>query len=475
MLDLRPYQSGMIDEARIKLRAASAVLIQSATGSGKTVMAAKMCGTAASRGIPVFFSCHRDFLLQQTSRTFDKAGIPHSFIAAGYDFNPHAPVQICSIDTLKRRLDRIPPPGLFMWDEAHHTAAAGWAKVREWCGPRVRHIGFSATPIRLDGKGLDTKFDDMVVGPSTADLIEQGYLSEYKAFAPSTPDLHGVHTRAGDYARDEIETVMDEGQIIGDMVRHYRKYADGMRTIYFCVSIAHSKHVAATFKASGIAAEHIDGTADTARRITTARAFALGELRVLTNVDLFGEGYDLAAQADMDVAVEAVALARPTKSLALHLQQIGRALRPSAGKTHAVILDHAGNLMRHGLPDQDREWTLAGIGKGKGNGAAPVRQCPVCFGVHPAQQNKCPYCGHVYETQELGGRVVEEVAGELKEIDAAALRRSMKAEERSANTLEGLVALARRRGYKNPEKWAGYIWTARTRYADQLYAAHGRQ
>ena len=466
-LVLRDYQDGIIDETRARLRTNRRVLIQLATGGGKTVIAAKMFGTAVSKGLRAWFICHRDFLLQQTSLTFDKVGIPHSFIASGYDYNPNAAVQICSINTLARRIDRLTPPHLRGYDEAHHIAAAGWAKVQGWCGNFGKDIGFSATPIRLDGKGLDKHFDDMVIGPTTADLIERGFLSEYKAFAPSTPDLSGVHTRGGDYAADELSAVMDEGQIIGDMVRHYRKYADGLKTIYFCVSIVHSKHVAATFNASGIRARHLDGNSSTQERAAAAFAMANGELDVICNVDLFGEGYDLAAQTRLDITIEAVGLCRPTKSLALLRQQCGRALRPK--DKPAMILDHAGNLMKHGLPDQEPEWSLAGLGKNKGNGAAPVRQCPVCFGVHPAQQTKCPYCGHVYEAQELGGRVVEEVAGELKEIDAVALRRSMKAEERSANTLEGLVALARRRGYKNPEKCAGYIWTAPTGNADQLY------
>jgi len=448
------------------------VLAQLPTGGGKTVIAAKMTGNAAAKGLRAWFICHRDFLLQQTSRTFDRVGIPHGFIAAGYEFNHHHQVQICSIDTLKRRLDRLTPPHLFEWDEAHHIAAAGWTKVFQWAGPRPRHIGFSATPLRLDGKGLDDKFGDIVVGPSSLELIEQGFLSDYKAFAPSTPDLTGIHTRAGDYARDEIDGLMDDGQIIGDMVRHYRRYADGLRCIYFCVSIKHSEHVAATFNASGIPAMHLDGDSPTELRIKAAKAFGRGALRVLSNVDLFGEGYDLAAQANMDVSVEAVALARPTKSLGLHLQQIGRALRP--GKPHAIILDHAGNLMRHGLPDQEREWSLKGIDKNKKGGGPMVRQCPECFAVHEAHKMVCPYCGHVYEKSETGGRKVEEIEGELKEVDKVALRRSRQNEERQCRTVEDLVALAKRRGYRNPEKWAAFIFTYQQKRAQELYEAHAR-
>lgn len=458
MIHLRPYQSALISDTRDALRRVRSVLMVAPTGSGKTAIAAFMAGSARERGRSVWFIAHRDFLLEQTAKTFDKVGIPFGFIAAGRFQDRSEPVQICSVGTLTRRLDRYTPPDVIVWDECHHCSAASYERIHAWASS-ARHIGLSATPARLDGRGLDKYFDELVAGPTVGELIDAGYLCRYRAFAPTTPHLENVHTRAGDYARDEIAGIMDEGTIIGDMVRHYRERAGGLRCVYYCVSIRHSEHVAATFNAAGIAAQHLDGTSTLEERISAARRFADGSLRVITNVDLFGEGYDLAAQADADVSVEAVGLARPTKSLALHLQQIGRALRPSAGKEYAVILDHAGNCMRHGLPDDEREWTLAGVMKRRAQGTGPaVRQCEECYGVYPLGRQACPYCEHVHVVQ---GREVEEVAGELAELRAVEARQTARRQVQQARTRSALEAIAHERGYA--PGWVEYILRARQR------------
>jgi superfamily II DNA or RNA helicase len=458
VIQLRPYQSQIIDDARQALRRGPSVLIQLATGGGKTALAAFMLGTSRSKGRRSWFIAHRDFLLEQTAATFDKVGIPYGFIAAGRPFNPACQVQIVSIGTAARRLDRLQAPDVIVWDECHHIGAATYEKIYRWASG-ARHIGLSATPTRLDGKGLGAYFQEMVRGPSVAELMAEGYLSRYRAFAPSAPNLAGIHTVAGDYNRGELGAVMDDGQIIGDMVRHYREKADGRLAIYFGVSVDHSKHIAATFAASGIPALHLDASASGLERQRAAIAFARREIRVLANVDLFGEGYDLASQAGTDVAVEAVGLARPTQSLSLHLQQVGRALRPQAEA--AVILDHAGNCMRHGLPDDDREWTLEGRKKSKaapGSGP-PVRQCKECFAVHSASLDHCPYCGTVYE---IVGREVEEVAGDLVEISELQKHHEFvarKIEERACKSLQDWQALARKRGHKIG--WAFFMFKAK--------------
>lgn len=467
MIQLRPYQQQTIDDARSALTRVRSVLIQLPTGGGKTILAAFMLGTARQRGRTAWFIAHRDFLLEQTAQTFDNVGVPYGFIAAGRPFNPAHAVQIVSIGTASRRLDRLTPPDIIVWDEAHHIAAAGYRKIYQWAA-KSRHVGLSATPARLDGKGLDEFFAEMVQGPTVATLMREGHLSQYRAFAPSVPDVSSVYTIAGDYNRGELGHVMDDGQIIGDMVRHYRERADGLRAIYFAVGVDHSKHIAGTFEASGIAARHLDGNSSTAERRQAAIAFAHGDIKVLSNVDLFGEGYDLSAQADCDVTVECVGLARPTKSLALHLQQVGRALRPKHDP--AIILDHAGNLLRHGLPDDDRTWSLRGIDRRKAASreGPPVTQCGSCFGVHRAGLMECPYCGvgRIMEARE-----VEEVAGELLEIDRAAIlakeierKGRESAEQFAARTTADLVQLARRRGYKNPGFWAINVMKGRAKH-----------
>ncbi len=457
MITLRPYQSDIIEAARDRLKTARTVLIQAPTGSGKTALATHMIGTAARRGKTAWFICHRDFLLHQTATAFEAVGVPHGFIAARREFNPYRSVQIAGIDTLRHRLAKLEPPDLIVWDEAHHIAASSWGTVYAWAR-RSRHIGLSATPARLDGRGLDAYFDDLVTGPSVAWLIEAGYLSRYRAFAPTSPDVSRVHSRAGDYARGELASVMDTDTIAGDIVGHYRRIANGKRAIYFAVSVEHSQHMAASFNAAGVAARHLDAGASTVERMDAAARLGSGALSVITNVDLCGEGYDLSAQAGFDVPIEAVGLCRPTQSLALHLQQVGRALRPKTEP--AIILDHAGNIMRHGLPDDDREWSLAGIDK-KARGkdyVPPVRLCGHCFACYSAAIRICPQCGTI---AEVDARIVDEVAIDLEEVDAERLRRTRKMEQARAGSFPALVELGRERGYRNPVGWARHVLDAR--------------
>ncbi len=461
-IKLRPFQESMIEETRSYLRKHSSVLVQSPTGSGKTVLSAFMMRSARSKGLRAWFICNRDFLIDQTSQTLDSVGVDHAFIAAGWPWHAAHPTQICSIQTLVKRLHLLTPPDLIVWDEAHHIAAGSWAKVFEWA-KSSKHILLSATPVRLDGRGLNDYAGAMVQGPSPAWLMEQGYLSQYRAFAPSMPDLSGVKSRMGDYAKGELDDAMDKNAIIGDMVNHYKQLAAGKRAVYFAVSIKHSEHIAASFNAAGIPAMHLDGNTGRAERALAAQALARGDLKVLTNVDLFGEGYDLSAQAGMPVTIEAVGLARPTQSLGLHLQQVGRALRPK--DEPAIILDHAGNLLRHGLPDDEREWKLEGMERKGKQQSGGVKQCPSCFGVHKQGLPKCCYCGHSYKTDTPQAREVEQIDGVLEEVDPARLREARKAEEKQAQTVEELISLGKQRGYKDPVGWAANMMTVRAKYA----------
>jgi DNA repair protein RadD len=238
--------------------------------------------------------------------------------------------------------------------------------------------------------------------------------------------------------------------------------------------VHHSQHVCAAFNAAGIRALHLDANSPPLERKHAAKLFAMGIIKVLTNVALFGEGYDLAAQAEMDVTVDCVGLARPTASLALHLQQVGRALRPK--DYPAMILDHAGNLLRHGLPDDDREWSLDGQPKKAKDAENAGKRCPECFGVHKPTMRTCPYCGHVYAaTAGAGAAQIQTADGELEEIDVVAARRARVGEERACRDVGELAALARRRGYQHPEAWAARIWGLRDRKAQFIAEERARQ
>lgn len=454
-LILRLYQEKLIADTREALRAYDSVLMQLPTGGGKTALGATMLGNAYKRGKRSLFIVHRQELVEQSSLAFHKEGIPHGFIAAGYPRKPMEPVQICSIDTLKGRLNEAGEPSLVIWDECHHLAAQGWLKVKKHFSS-AKTVGLSATPQRLDGAGLDDIFQHMVLGPSTKWLIQNDYLSDYKIYAPDIPDMGGVRTSAGDFNRSQNEHVMNNNEIIGNAVAHYKKLACGKKAIVFCVSLKHAAHVTEMFRQAGIWAVSIDGKMRKQDRQFIINEFRAGNIKVLVNVDIVGEGFDLPD-------VEVVIMLRPTKSLALYLQQVGRALRKSAGKEYAIILDHAGNAMRpeFGLPCDEREWKLEGRKKGvrgtyeKEEPREELKICPQCHNMHePAP--KCPECGFIYP---ITGRLPKEKDGELKEIDKAARKKQMRIEQGMAQDLESLKELERRRNYK--KGWAEKVFKAK--------------
>nr|WP_246389508.1 DEAD/DEAH box helicase family protein [Microvirga mediterraneensis] len=459
-MTLRPFQADLVQEVRAQLRQHQSVVLQVPTGAGKTVMGASMMINNRAKGKRAWFMTHRDFLIDQTAQTFDRAGLDHAFIASGWPYYPQHPTQIVSIQTVVRRLDLLTPPDLLIWDEGHHIAAGSWAKIFEWA-KGAKHIILTATPARLDGRGLNDYAGHMVRGPSVSWLMEQGYLSKYRAFAPSMPDLTGVHTRMGDYVASELDDAYGS-VLIGDMVSHYQRLAMGKRAMYFATSIKKSKQIVDTFNAAGIPAAHLDGTTPRNERAMVARAVAKGDVMVISNCSLAGEGYDLSAQAGMDVTLEVVGLARPTQSLSLYLQMVGRALRPKTEP--AIILDHAGCLIKHGLPDDEREWKLEGTEKKKQASGGTVRTCEECFGVYPMQKSKCPYCGHVHQVAASAAREVKQVDGTLEEVDPVKLRERRKAEEKEATTVEDLIKLGKMRGYKDPIGWAANMMTVRKKY-----------
>jgi len=453
--ELRDYQLALIGQAHDLIRAGeTSILLQAPTGSGKTALTAHMLSTAAQRQHHCWFVVHRRELIKQSARTFRAVGIPHGIVAAGFAGDVRQPVQICSVQTLAQRHKRLRTPTLIVWDECHHVAAASWARIHETYSDAI-HIGLSATPERMDGTGLGQWFRHLIQGPTVASLIEQGFLAPYRLFAPSRPDLGGIRTVAGDYVKNALSAAMDKPSITGDAVAHYRRLAAGRRAVVFCASIEHSQHVVAQFNAGGFRAEHVDGTTDPKVRDAVLQRFEAGETLVLCNVDLFGEGVDIPG-------IEVAILLRPTQSLSLYLQQVGRALRPAEGKAEALILDHAGNALRHGLPDDERQWSLAGA-KRKRSAKDPddvaVKQCPQCFAVVRTMVQRCA-CGHVWVPQ---GRIVEEQAGELQEVDPAQLRRQRARGQSAAKTLQDLIAVGVSRGYSHPERWAKYVFNARQR------------
>lgn len=459
-LILRPDQEDVRAQLRVALRTYLSVLVFAPTGFGKTVLAAKLIELLFAAKKRVIFCVHRVDLITQTAKTFERCGIPFSYIAAGYHYNPHHRVYIASIATLKNRLGKI-PADYIMVDEAHLSAASGWAKVaHHYKAEGTRAIGLTGSPERLDGKPLGDVWDTMVMGPSVRWLIEQGHLSRYRAFSPAGLDLTGVRSRDGDYVASDIDDLMSGKAVLAGAVRHWKKYARGKRTIAFAPSVVRAEQLAAEFRANGIMAVALDGQTPQPDRRSAFVGFADRQIDLIVNCQLFCEGFDLAAQVDRDVTIEAVLDYSPSQSLARHLQKHGRGLRKKPDP--AILLDLVGGFGRLGLPDDDREWSL----EGRAKNAREVENltCPKCFATH-APAPKCTECDFVYPVKagdSLGlGRVLDEVEGELEEIDVAALRRERLREQSSAGTLDDLVKLAMARGYKSPEKWAGHVFTAR--------------
>ena len=451
-------QAALIDDVRDRMRRTKSVLMQAPTGSGKTVMTAAMIQSSRDKGTRAMMVVPRRELLRQTAETFRAFSIPHSYVSAGYEFNPFAKTMLATSGTLARRLDRVPVPHVVFIDETHYGGGELDRIIKHYQAAGSWVIGLSATPIRLDGKGLGMWYQSLAEGPTIGDLIEKERLSRFRMFAPASPDLTGVKTSAGDYAKGQLADRMEGDRVlVGNAVEHYRKHALGRLNVCYCVSIKHAEIVAAAFNGAGVAAACITGKMDDAERTRLIRSFARRELLVLTSVDLLTFGFDLGSAAQMDVTVECMSDLGPTKSLAKQMQKWGRVLRMKPDP--ALIFDHAGNAARHGMPDDAREWSLAGKPKRDSDGdrQEPVRQCDLCFFCHRPSLT-CPNCGRQYP---IKFREVEEVDGELSEVQKYDSRKALKSEQGMARTLDGLIALGRKRGYKAPERWAAKVITGR--------------
>lgn len=465
MLQLRPYQSNAVDWVRqYYIEGFRAPLVVLPTGAGKTVVFSYIAANSAAKGKRVLILVHRIELLRQTSAALTKAGVHHGLINANYTPDPFASVQVASVQTLVQRIGRVRMDyDLIIIDEAHHANASTWRKIIE-ANPRARLLGVTATPCRADGVGLGVSaggyFDCMVMGPQTQDLIDMGFLVAPKIYAPPTAiDMSDVDIVRGDYDKAQVLAKVDKPTITGDAVAHYRKYADGSPCVVFCVSVEHAQHVAEQFRAAGYRSEHADGSLPDDERQRRLNGLGNGQVQVLTTCDLISEGTDIPA-------IACAILLRPTASLGLFLQQVGRALRPSPGKDFAIILDHVGNVRLHGRPQDIREWSLDGTKRTKrtlkeDQQKVNVEQCPSCFAVHMPAPN-CPECGHAYEARPQ--RELGRVDGELQEITGemqAAIRKQKAMEVGRAKTLADLQAIESARGYK--KGWSQHVWKSKQR------------
>lgn len=440
-MQLRHYQQDAKDAVyeHWELHPQDNILLVKPTGAGKTVTMASIIHDHIGASCAI---AHRQELVGQISIALAREGIYHNIVAPktvitdivrehtaelGQSFyNPTTKAAVAGVDTLIRRgnslKDWMRSVTLWVTDEAHHLLEENkWGKAAALF-PNAHGLGVTATPRRADGLGLgshhDGVFDHMIEGPTMRWLIDNGYLTDYRIFAPPSDfDVSAVAVGStGDFSAPQLRQAARKSHIIGDVVSHYQRIAPDKLGVVFATDIELATNIAEQFVSQGVAAAVISSKNSNKERADILRKFKRRQLTVLVNVDLFGEGFDLPA-------IEVVVFARPTMSFALYIQQFGRALRLMEGKERAIIIDHVGNVERHGLPDRPQIWTLDRRDRRgrteKDPDLIPVKTCQGCTAVYEATHDSCPFCGHYNEP--VGRSRPEQVDGNLFELDPSVL------------------------------------------------------
>jgi superfamily II DNA or RNA helicase len=437
----RPYQTQVKNEAyQAWSDGAKNVLIEMPTGAGKTVVVSDIFNDRPPGSASVSIA-HRQELVSQLSLGLAQVGVYHNIIAppsvvkfvsqchtleiGKSFFHPQSPTVVSGVKTLIRRDLGSWPHQVTLWsqDEAHHVLRENeWGKAAALF-PNAYGLGVTATPVRADGKGLGRHshglFDELVRGPSMRDLINQGYLTDYRIFAPASDfDVSSVDVSktTGDFNHHQLRQASKKSHIVGDVVTEYIKIATGKVGVCFSVDIDTATEIAQRFNALGVPAAVISSKTGNRERVELLSRLRRREILMLVNVDLFGEGFDLPA-------IEVVIMARPTQSYALYAQQFGRGLRILEGKAVAIIIDHVGNVIRHGLPDAPRTWSLdareRGVRGKRDESIIPVIACVECMSIYEKIYASCPYCGHHPEPE--GRSRPDQVDGDLTELNADVL------------------------------------------------------
>ena len=439
-MPLRPYQVDLENRVRQAYReGCRSPCIVLPCGGGKSVIIADIARQTTAKGNRVLFLVHRRELCDQIRSTFTWWGVNMRLC------------DIMMVQTAARRLSKLPRPQLIITDENHHCLASTYRKIYEYF-PECRRVGVTATPVRLNGDGLGDVNDRLIIGVSAKWLIENHCLAPYDYYAPSLVDLSEVKMNRGEFETSSVEKLMLKKAVFGNVIEYYKKLAGGRQAICYCTSIRHSIETAAAFRAAGIEAEHIDGSTPRAERDEIVRKFKEGALDILCNVDLISEGFDV---PDCECAI----LLRPTQSLTLYIQQAMRCMRYRPDK-RAVIIDHVGNYARHGLPDDDREWTLDKKPKRKkGEKSQPaenaVTQCPECFLTFHTRDESgevvklCPYCGAELPAKER--KEIKQEEAVLEKIEGFRIDYS---DPDSCKSYKELLLYAKKHGYK--PGWAYY-------------------
>lgn len=343
----------------------------------------------------VLFLVHRKELIDQIRNTLIMNEVDMSYVKLGM------------VQTVVRRLEKTSEPALIIIDESHHVLANSYKKIiNHFSNAKV--VGFTATPVRINGGGLGDINDMLIEKVNVKWLIENQFLSPYKYFAPEVIQTSNLDIkRTGEYDITQLDDQFNQRKVWGDVIKHYQKLADGQQAILYASSLYQSQKMAASFEQVGITAAHIDGKTPKAERDHIIQQFRNGEIKVLCNLDLIGEGFDV---PDCSTVI----MLRPTQSLSLYIQQSMRGMRYRPEKT-SIIIDHVGNVSRFGLPDMERTWTLEPKkGSNSKKAEAPVKICPDCFMTVLSSNKQCEHCGHEFKVEAKPIQIDD--AAELQEI-----------------------------------------------------------
>ena len=420
------------------------IIIQLATRAGKSIIAALMIEEfAGNRKEPVYFIGHKKILVTQMSDELTENGMKHGIIA------PWAPqlkyrVQVISKDTFFNRFKTMKetgwkPPRLIIIDECHMAMGNRYKEIIE-SYPESIIIGLSATPIRLDGKGLGVLFDKMVTGPAIRELQRKKRLCEIETFAVDFDDS-GMHSRGGDYVKSEVLEKVDKPAVLKDLVKHWEQFAKDKKTLTFAASIKHAKDISEEFNNAGYPSISVSSHDSSAEIKNKLNDYYSGKYINLVSIDLFTMGLTVKD-------CSCILMARPTQSLMVYMQSGGRGMIYKPGKV-LIIIDAVNNWKRHGLIDDDRGWDLTAGGK-KPKELSTLKKCPACYRPVPVSSRVCPHCGFLWvEVEAVGSRIPEEKSGKLVKIDRN--NGLILKVARNAKTLEDAINIAGDQGYK--------IWT----------------
>jgi superfamily II DNA or RNA helicase len=441
-MPLRDYQRDQVNGARRVLSKKRSVLLQLATGGGKTHEFSDITSRTTANGHRTWIIVPRNELLKQASDHLAKYKVPHGLIAAGTNESRAYKVHIVSKDTLIRRYDRVKNwPDLLIMDEAH-LYLDRQIEIASHLPERSKIIGVTATPERLDGRGLSTEsgglYDDIVYGPTIAELIEMNHLSGMRYFCPpGAEEIKELHRKGTEYNQNEVEALLQRRKIYGSTIEHYKEYAHNKPALVFCRSVKAAAETAQRFNDAGYVFENIDGKMSYQKRKGLIDALRIGKIQGLTSCELITYGLDVPR-------VECIIMLRPTLSRTLFFQMIGRGLRPSPGKAACVILDHVGNLQEHGHPLESYEWQFHGREKrtgGAGVSRSTLRLCDKCFMYYDG--DVCPNCGGVRKKKKQSD--IEEVDGRLVEIKGPIelKKRPVKEQKEITERIDQLAAACR--------------------------------